>query len=298
MKVAFIGDPHFRIQTPTSRTEENFWNVIVNKVHWLGETCQKQGIKYVISTGDLLDSRPPSIALLHKVADLLLEARDTYGLQFFTIQGNHDLHYHTTTEYTGLMLLARIGAINILDADAPLEFDTFSIVGCAYDTTIPSIRDNYTILVLHEMILPPTVSLPVKTFDIERVKQFPLVICGHYHEPFRYKNIINPGAFIRTRWEERNYTPSVTVFDSVSRTTENYSIPVIPSNVSFVHRKVATQSEKFNSKLDAFVNHLSTLTPKNYNSKDWLSGEILSIPNRNLKELLKKYYEEASKTTT
>lgn len=294
MKVAFIGDPHLRMQTPISRTEEDFWYVVTNKMHWLGEMCQKQGIKFIISTGDLLDSRPPSIVLLHKTADLLQEMKNTYGIQFFTIHGNHDLHYHTSPDYTGLTLLARMGAINILDANTPLEFDTFSIVGAAYDTPVPSIRDKYTILVLHEMILSPTVSLPIKTFDIERVKHFPLVICGHYHEPFKYKNIINPGVFIRTRWEERDYTPTVVVFDGATYSVENYKIPINPSSISFVHRTIKTSTEKFNTKLDAFINHLSTLTPKNYNSKDWLQSEILSITNRNLRELLKKYYEEAS----
>jgi DNA repair exonuclease SbcCD nuclease subunit len=296
LKVAFIGDLHFRLQTPISRTEEDFWSALERKMRWLGKTCAERDIHYIISTGDLLDPRPASIPLIHKAANLLQEISDTYKLQLFTVQGNHDLHYHTTTEYTGLSLLARIGAINILDASTPLEFNTFNIIGVSYDAEIPSKSNKYTILVLHEMILPPTVSLPVKTFDIDRVKNFDLVICGHYHEPFQYKNIINPGVFIRTRWEEKDYSPKVVIFDSDHNRTDLLSVPVNPSNISFVHRKIKTTDEKFDNKLDAFIGHISALTPKNYNSKDWISSEILAIQNRDLKQLLKKYYEEADKT--
>lgn len=104
----FIGDPHVEGRTPGFR-RDNYPETILAKLQWCIEYCEQQVLQPIL-LGDIFDKpRDNPNWLISRMLDIL------EGQCIPTIFGNHDCANPHLDENDSLTLLAKAGAIRLLD---------------------------------------------------------------------------------------------------------------------------------------------------------------------------------------
>ena len=232
IRLLFIGDVHFRGNSPKARTD-NYPDAIKAKLRECWSIAAQNNCSAVICPGDLLDSPDPDYSVTGELAAVLKEC----PVPFYTCIGNHEIYCYnqSTLPRTALGLLARIGAVNILSRDPVVisneddpskEQVAVYITGqgyhadidrsqADYQTGLPKDLSAWKVHVVHGMLVekPLPYEAPHTLLrDLE--SDADVVLAGHEHLGFGYvraKNntlCINPGALGRVNAKiEEMYRP-------------------------------------------------------------------------------------------
>jgi len=104
----FIGDPHVESRTPGFR-RDNYPETVLGKLKWCIEYCEQQNLQPIF-LGDIFDKpRDNPNWLISRLLDIL------DGQCVPTIFGNHDCANPHLDENDSLTLLAKAGAVRLLD---------------------------------------------------------------------------------------------------------------------------------------------------------------------------------------
>jgi hypothetical protein len=106
------------------------------------------------------------------------------------------------------------------------------VYGCSWGQDVPEtdVRgDSINVLVIHGTIgdrplFPGHKLIDPRTFAKEH-QEYDLILCGDYHYPFEYKvglntTIVNPGVLCRKSIAEKEITPSVVIYNTLTRDTQ------------------------------------------------------------------------------
>ena len=125
-KIAIIGDLHFGIKKADSSFLEYQKGYFENEFFPL---LYKNGVKTVIQTGDILDSRTHIdfvvARFIHK--NFFLPLKERY-INFYSVLGNHDIFYRQSTSLSGIKeLTERYPNVHIVTKYSSYDWDNCQI---------------------------------------------------------------------------------------------------------------------------------------------------------------------------
>jgi predicted phosphodiesterase len=221
----FIGDPHVEGRTPGFR-KDDYPQTILKKLEWVLEYADQHQLQPVL-LGDVFDKpRDNPNWLLSKLLDLF------GGGLIPTIYGNHDCANPALDENDSLTLLAKAGAVYLLDSEhlwmGHIEGRTVVIGGSPYRHPIPERfdqlpggqDDDLVVWITHHDLAFPTNEEAVVT-DLYPIPGIDFVINGHIHRRApttveRDKTVwVNPGNIARRSRTDaiRGHVPAVLRMD-------------------------------------------------------------------------------------
>lgn len=195
MKLVHLSDTHLgKKQYNSSEREQDFMDAFIEVI----DTAIDIDADAVIHTGDIFDSKSPSIDTLDKTADQI-NRLDTNGIPFYAILGNHDgrwikLVNRNMDNYGRLSEEPRVitGEDNV--SVSLYGFDHFTPAQWEYDKLELQPTDvsvDHTLVGLHQYITPPingAESEDLHMYDTHKIlssfgQDVDVVMSGHYHEP-------------------------------------------------------------------------------------------------------------------
>ena len=218
MKLAIWSDLH--IGKRMYRTDENNYNkyeqigykVLMHNVNVIKKFCPD----LVINAGDVFDTPNPSVLAMNKYFQAQKSFADA-NIDTMTILGNHDFAFNNrknhcsaaemaTHTYFADYELKTIEIDGILFVMMPYIYDKAENITSYMDNCLRIVNESTCekkILITHgvtdKYFNEHFINDPIKLSD-ELVESFNLVIIGHIHTPFEYKQkntlVISPGAMI------------------------------------------------------------------------------------------------------
>jgi DNA repair exonuclease SbcCD nuclease subunit len=282
MKLAVTADIHFSAysQDPLWEDHPERLMSLKNALSDMSDKCRKRKIDTIVFAGDLLHNK----SIIHTTAqDVMLQYfREQSDMQFYVIDGNHDLSGKGSDSVSALKSLESIENVRWISyqskGEAVHHIDDGKIAFVPYfpgmDTHIK--KEKADVLISHfglsEGMLSSGISIP-STIKAKDLTKFKLVILGHYHLPqamvYKKTHIYYTGSPIQLDWGEKNEEKRFLIID-----TENLKdVESIPTTgykqyVQFdVDAKNKTKVIKEAKKLRDDGHHVKLLTTEKLNLK-------------------------------
>lgn len=230
MKVLIIGDMHLSVKKPVGRIENDWLDVIVDKISQIEDIYIKNKCEKTLCLGDVF----------HNSQEFLIESYFRRLKCFFekinlySIVGNHDSKaVDSNVDKT---------SFGMFPIKIDWEMDNLPIKGYSYANRDKFFTDrNPEIIATHDYIALDAVSFPFPIRSIKEVQHLPkLALIGHNHSfnDFTYKGLrfYQPGAIIR-RNRNDTFKPRVSILN-----TDNLEITSIDLKIN---PNVFTPVEKF-----------------------------------------------------
>ena len=237
MKFAFIADIHFsRYGQDKIEDESNLperLHSIKNALYEVSQYCKDNEIKTLIIGGDVLHGK----SIIYAIAqDLMLDFfKDNTELDFYVIDGNHDLSGKSESAVSALRSLENIRNVTwVGHKDLSYNIAGEDITLIPYSYRLPDIvkQNSAKILISHfglsEGVLNSGLSIVSEVSLKDLVDRYKLVLLGHYHKP---QEIIREdiklyyvGSLIQLDWGEKGDEKRFLVVDS--DTLDVQSIPI------------------------------------------------------------------------
>ena len=252
MKYLLLGDTHLRYQIPRGRCD-NFFKAQYDKMKQVFEIYRREKCTCILQAGDLFDSPTVSQYVLTRYLELFSE----YGIgrnDFFTIMGQHDMHYRSqkSKERTATRVMEAAGALRIL---TKTWLGRANVVGLEWGAplSLAAALENsadYNILVTHRMVgsepLFPGHRIDTPRGLVELIKEktsavYDLILCGDYHYPFvetvGKTLVVNTGCLMRMTRAERDMSlrPQVCVWNTEHpHAVKKFVLNVAPAEDVFI----------------------------------------------------------------
>lgn len=278
MKLLITGDWHITDRKPANRTDENYFETIMDKIKFILSFYDDDGIGEVaiLQSGDFFDSSRASDFIKGQlINELRGRFNDEFGCHLYTIFGQHDLRYHSSVKNnTPLGVLKSAGVVNVIHNQYPeITYSEYGekiphIYGANWGEEIPKPRrleNDFNILLTHRMIIDGEKLWEGQTGfdtaeDLLDNHDFDLIVSGDNHKAFVVekdgKTLINAGSLMRNRIDQKDHKPRIYIYDTTSRTYEKHYIPVRPfEEIMDVER--ATKKKETDENLEAFIETLT-----------------------------------------
>lgn len=261
-KIMFVGDPHIQSNSPSSRkeTNEQYRQVILDKLLACANICKEQGITDIVYLGDLYNSS--STILYSYLAECfnVFNQINNMGIRQHTIIGNHDMYFQNEEEFknTLLYLTFLTGMVNHLDE---IKIDNVTIKGFDYNKDFIHVNElknqgTYNICVAHSFYENERFG---GTGNSNLTQQkcielgFNAYVLGHDHVPYpeviepMYR-VIRPGSLTRGSSKTCNLyrQVQVSIFDTVLNTWSYVDIPVKPGVEVFNEKVIMSKDIDLN----------------------------------------------------
>jgi hypothetical protein len=235
-----------------------------NKYKFLRELQEKYNVPILVA-GDIFNHHKPSPYLLSWALRNLPD-------NIIAICGQHDLPNHNlgNIEKSGIQVLAEAGKIRVLNTTRPFHDKSFnfSITGFSWGTTKAGARNVCSVpqvALLHHLVYQGKPPFPgaetcggTAKVILKSMPGFRLVLCGDNHQSFVEhcgdSVLVNPGSLMRTTSAQRDFKPSVYLWDAETNEVERVFVPIEEGVVSREHLEV---KEERDERIEAFVSKLS-----------------------------------------
>lgn len=219
-KVIFVGDCHLKATSPISR-KDDYPEVILDKITWVGEYAKSIGCKDIFFLGDVFDSPHTSLTYMFKCMTVFKDIKDL-GINLYSIVGNHEIRNEIldTFRYSPLGILAKAGFISIF---RKVAFGDVDIVGYHYPEKIPELTSGrYTMCCAHRYFEQSFGEFSLNREDLTTLG-YNAYILGHDHVPYDTIAsgqwiLVRPGSLCRNSSDGYNKLrgPRVLEFDTDS----------------------------------------------------------------------------------
>lgn len=227
MKIAVTADIHFSAyaQDPMVEDKPERLNSLYNAWTNMINDCKDMGIYNVAIAGDLLHNK----SIIYTTAqDMMLQLfRESYDMNFFVIDGNHDLSGKGSESVSALKSLESLEYVKWISYQSNGEI-VYQMDGgkIAFMPYFPGMQEHIKnvkadIFISHfglsEAMLSSGISIQssIKASDL---KHFKLVVLGHYHMPQAMvsgpTHIYYTGSPIQLDWGEKNERKRFLVIDT------------------------------------------------------------------------------------
>lgn len=230
IKFGCFGDVHASDTAPRARRDDYF-ETVINKIEQIAEISRVENWEFVIGLGDLFHKKKPS-SNSHYLVSRLATAFNKFQCKVYCVVGNHDyLHEISAVEKSPLNVLARTGAIELLQEESPLLIDNIAIHAIhhreEFEKIVPTseflkkkyIRGKFNIIVCHQYILPDGKNFFGDYSNFSDYSSMPheMIMTGHYHPGYvngyetkmqngKIKWFVNPGSITRIALDEYGMT--------------------------------------------------------------------------------------------
>ena len=286
MRYAFIKDPHFRfgLSKPVGRTD-NFHDEIMDKLAFLVGYCVENDIPNIVTTGDILDIKAPSLydfKAVKEISDVLTDIKDS-GITLMSIAGNHDLPSSSIDKKEDSVYQYFVDHGLIVDIESS---NLDEICGLDYrpklDTLFQWLEEAplKEIIVVHEHLFPTKEDYTgfgtytyyqnvADAINSNKNSKCKYVVAGHLHKGFATQEVdgitfINPWSFTRLARDSyavnNDHKPQFVVLDTDTGKVETIEIPHKPFSEAFIEAEVKRNLnldvtiKEFISKLNDFSN--------------------------------------------
>lgn len=237
MKIINLSDIHLKPSAPVCRTD-NYRETGFNKLEYVLKYAQKNGITFILQSGDFFDHPRMSLGYVGEVISLI----NKYDVCILAAPGQHDLFYHQTAlENTPLGLLKAAGCVEILGVK-PIQFnlnDKFvHVYGAGWNEEIPKIVNKYNlnILATHRMVIKDKLWFDQEDYvtagSLLKNNDFDLICSGDNHQTFtelhKGKRLVNVGSMLRSSVAQKDHKPCFFVYDTTDKSLKQEFIPVEP----------------------------------------------------------------------
>lgn len=231
----FVGDPHMTCVRPGRRIEENFLEVVLDKIRQAREIAEQNDL-FMIFPGDLTDNAGQKKDHTNKVVEdpnLMIPgfAQAMNFRESMTLPGNHDLEEVSVTANTTLGALHRLKLIHLMEPAGPfaifdIDGQKVGVGGTPYGKAIPpDVRGAFdesvdkVVWVTHSLFVfdqkIPGLSDPPEILGCD------MVVNGHDHTTQKSRQIgctewHNIGNITRLKVDAANHVPSVWQWDPVN----------------------------------------------------------------------------------
>jgi len=237
MKVVILGDTHLGVRSGSPRFHE-FFERFYDQV--LFPYLKLHNIKTVWQLGDLWDQRKQiPLMSLKEARRYLFERIEGNGIDFYTLLGNHDIHYKNTLETnSSSLLLGEFKHVHIIDRPTEIKFGSLNTLWtpwiCAdnYDETVQTIQETTAPVCLGHFELKSfamyrnhiSTTETISRFILEK---FGLVLSGHFHHRSHNDNIYYVGTPYEMSWNDFDDPKGFHVFDTETMEIEFISNPFV-----------------------------------------------------------------------
>lgn len=261
-KIIFVGDTHIVGISPSSRKESNeqYREVILNKLEFIRQTCINEGANICIIEGDVFNNNTGITNTFESEIWLEFLKFKENNIQLYTIIGNHDMFFQNEQEFKGTYLYKAFlaGMIKHLDE---LNIGPITIKGIDFKKDFISISElnqigSYNILVGHcfyENECFGGIGNENLTDEKCRTLGYNAYVLGHDHTPYPeidtgiYK-VIRTGALMRGTSKTCNLYRKVNVacFDLLDFSWKEIEIPTKPGLEVFIEKAVLSKDIDLN----------------------------------------------------
>ena len=286
MKLLFSSDWHLRNDKPISRIDD-FQQVQKDTLIQIAKICKQNNAELIIA-GDIFDKPKDNIQeLVNQVYEIFKD------INIYFICGQHDLLFHSLDNFEK----GNIGIINnfenwnhseeIINSESIIwKFD--------YGKEIIDIDDYDNLIkicVWHKYCekeqLPFYIKNGISAKDLIDNYNYNIYICGDNHKSFIYekdnKIVFNMGCITRQSITEKNYNPSVILFDTEKRDYEQIFLCDNNLNV-FIDSVISKEQLEREQRINSFISLVESKESisfdfitdiKNYCLKNKVKDEII-----------------------
>lgn len=254
MKYILTADLHLQYHSPICRTD-NFIDTQIKKLGWLSELAKKHKAT-ILCAGDVTHkAREDRQNELHLMLHNNLP--EMYG-----VLGNHDtISRNSENVYkSALGLHIKTSRYKLL-SNVPTKFGDDSVYGADWGDELPHVETSNNLGIIHKFILGPNDPLQnyvSGTKGRKLLREYPeydLILTGDNHQTFTFESkgrfLVNPGSFLRITSAQKEFEPSVFLYDSEKHTLEQIYIPIDHGVISDEHIK-----EKVSVDFGAYIESL------------------------------------------
>lgn len=258
MKYILTADLHFQYHTPICRMDD-FIATQIKKMEWLKSLAEEKDA-VILCSGDVThrareDKQNEILNLLFDHLPVMLG-----------VVGNHDILSHSMDNLhkSAIGVLNKAGIYTILYPNEPFTMDKDLIYGFNWGDDMQRPMEtgsNATIAVWHKMVFAPNDDLKKYASGVDSstlLDLFPsydLILTGDNHKTFTIEKdgrfLVNPGSFMRITAAQKDFNPSVFLYDSVEHTLEQIFVPIEDGVISDDHI-----GEKSNIDFNAYIERI------------------------------------------
>jgi DNA repair exonuclease SbcCD nuclease subunit len=237
--ILFIGDTHLASRTPNFR-KDDYPRESLKDFQWCLDYARKHKLLPAV-LGDLFHwPRDNANWLLNAILETLS------GREVISIYGNHDCQESRLTEHDSLMVLARAGALTLLDGDTiwrgKMQGQQIVVGGTSWGqeccADVPRQSSDLFIFWMthHDWLLPgyEEHGRPLGKLEPKVLRGAALVVNGHIHRPladytYETSRWLNPGSVARVKrdYHTRNHKPTL-VRVNITETGWSHELVPIP----------------------------------------------------------------------
>lgn len=216
----FIGDPHVWSKKPGKRLDENFTDVVLDKLNQAVDIALKENL-YMIVLGDLFHvDDENNIEMLTKLTRIFRRLKDPLA----SVEGNHEKSQIGLSDDVAMSLLREANVVYTMEKNANhfhfvIDGKNVVVGSTPYGSKIPEsvsisdkIEDPFVIWLTHEN-LDFGESYP-GVIPIKEIKGVSMLVNGHIHKTKKSKlygemMAHNPGNITRLSSDCADHVPSV-----------------------------------------------------------------------------------------
>lgn len=251
MKLVFSSDFHLRNDQPVSRTDD-FLQVQNDTLKFIAQICKQNNADLIIA-GDIFNKA--------KQENMQFLINDLYNIfkkiNIYFIAGNHDLLFHSIENFEkcNIGLLDKFDDWNHITNSNGIKF---------FDYGMEISNSINNICVMHRYCeidsLPEYISDGITAKLLLEKYNYNYFIVGDNHKAFEYEKdgrfVFNAGCITRQSINEKDYKPSIILFDTEKKEYEKIYLPDNQQNVW--KEEQITQQIKRENRIDGFINLIGT----------------------------------------
>lgn len=273
MKLLITGDWHISKKAPENRLDKDYFGTVLGKVKFIMKVAKEEMVDAILQPGDLFDSAKATYNVTASLAKLI---RTYTPARFYSIPGQHDLHFHNhlnlNTPHYMLVSGGIIHAPTVLGLKSNRNHLLYTVPWeMKLPPTIEEGGDTYRILLIHKMIIKnrkekiwPGQKDHALAQNILKKNNYDLIVSGDNHQSFisryveggKFKYLFNCGSLIRTNILQANHKPFIIIFDT--NDPEGFKkifIPIQPfKNIMDLEKR--NKADKRDEGLNLFIEQL------------------------------------------
>ena len=258
MKIAVLNDTHFGARNDSSLLMNYTFDFFENQFF---PYLQDNDIKTIIHLGDFMDRRKyVNFNTLHEVKNKFFSVVEKMNIEIHMIVGNHDTYYKSTNKINSPReLFADHSCLNLYDCPTAVHIDGVDF------GMIPWIcKENESVVFNFLKNTPLNVvcgHFELKNHEVFRgikfhggisddfLKNFELVMSGHFHVKSSYRNIHYLGTQYEMSFADVEDEKGFHVFDTTTRTLEFIKNPrKLFYSIKYSDMKSQENFDKFENK--------------------------------------------------
>jgi predicted phosphodiesterase len=262
--VMTIGDGHFSGLNPVGRLD-NLVEVQYVKLNEIVDLCNQFNVPGILA-GDLFNTSNASYMVYTSVSEVLLRLNNPW----YVVWGNHDLLYHSMTQWKKTALGALLTSHPKVKHIREFVFDYgYRWSWHNWGEEITQVPGSDLLLSHQAVVVPAHIQAsPWIGEDHEFAIQwtdpsldpYRIIVCGHWHQRYFLgrgsKKLLNPGPILRrdVTADTINYMPSVTMLNLDNGLVQRYPIQSAqPGNLVLSRRHITDRPMTHNQHIVAFI---------------------------------------------